>query len=132
VPAGVVAIDAIRRARPREKPRSARQVRHDERASLDALGALDLSTAAGRREAYTRLNALVRDHVHYAAGVEAASLTPEEIDVALAGRDERVPAELVSAVLAACDRARYAPSETLPSADECRATIERAAQAMAM
>jgi hypothetical protein len=130
VPAGVVAVDAIRRSRPREKPRSARQVRHDERASLDALGALDLSTAAGRHEAYTRLNALIRDHVHYAAGVEAASLTPEEIDVALAGRDERVPAELVSAVLAACDRARYAPPNEVPSIDACRTAIAQAAQVL--
>jgi hypothetical protein len=132
VPAAVAVMAAVRRRRPREKPRTARQVRHDERASLDALEALDLSTAAGRREAYTRLNALVRDHVQYTAGLEAANLTPAEIDAALAGRDGRIPTELVTAVLAACDQARYAPPEALPSVDACRTTIAQTAEVLKM
>jgi hypothetical protein len=128
VPAAVAASAVVRRARPREKPRSARQVKHDERASLDALRAIDVSTPAGRRDAYARMNALVRDHLHVALGVEAASLTPAEIDAAIAQRGARVPIELVAAVLAACDHARYGPPETLPSAEACQAAIAQAAQ----
>jgi len=128
VPAAVAVVAAVRRRRPREKPKSARQVRHDERASLDALQALDVSSAAGRRDAYSRLSALVRDHVRSATGVDAAALTPPEIEAAVVRRGGRVPMELVSSVLAACDQARYAPPDALPSSEACRAAIEQAAQ----
>ena len=128
VPAAAAAIAAVRRARPRAKPPSARQVRHDEQASLEALQALDVSTPAGRRDAYSRLNALVRDHVRSATGVEAASLTPPEIEAAASRRGARVPIELVTAVLAACDHARYGPPDALPSVDACKTAIAQAAQ----
>jgi hypothetical protein len=127
VPVVVAAIAAARRMRPRQKAKSPRQVRQDERASFDALHAVDLSGPQGRREVYSQLNALVRDHLQAAAGIDAASLTPAEIDAALARHNGRMPAELVSAVLDACDRARYAPPDALPSADDCRQAIERAA-----
>jgi hypothetical protein len=100
-------------------------VRHDERASLEALQALDLSTPDGRREAFSRLNALVRDHVHHAAGVDTAGRTPAEINAALAGHDGRVPVETVTSVLDACDHARYAPPDAAPSAEACRRAIEQ-------
>jgi hypothetical protein len=128
VPAAVGAIAVVRHVRPREKPRSARQVRHDERESLDALKALDVSTPAGRLDAYSRLSALVRDHVRHVAGVDAAGLTPAEIGVALSRQNGRVPNELVAGVLEACDRARYAPPDVLPSADACRRAIEQCEQ----
>jgi len=130
VPASVAVATAVRERRPGEKPRSLRQVRRDERASLEALQALDISTPALRREAYSRLNALLRDHVRDAAGFDAATLTPEEIDAALARADQAggVAAASITAVLAACDQARYAPPDALPSADACRSTIEQAAQ----
>jgi len=128
VPAAVAAIAVVRRARPREKPRSARQVKHDERAALEALRALDVSTPAGRREAYARMNALVREHLHAALGVEAASLTPAELEAAISQRGAPVPIELVAAVLAACDHARYGPPDALPSAEACQAAMAQAAQ----
>ena len=130
VPASVAVVTAVRGRRPREKARSPRQVRHDERASLEALQALDISTPALRREAYSRLNALIRDHVSGAAGFDAATLTPEEIDAALARSDRTAgaPAQSINAVLAACDQVRYAPPDALPSIDACRSTIEQAAQ----
>ena len=128
VPAAVGVIAAVRRTRSREKPRSARQVRHDERESLDALKALDVSTPAGRLDAYSRLNALVRDHVHHLTGVETAGLTPAEIGAALSRRNGRVPVEPVAGVLEACDQARYAPPDALPSADACRRAIEQGEQ----
>ena len=128
VPAAVAVIGTVRRRAPRVKPKSARQARHDERASFDALQALDVSSAAGRRDAYSRLSALVRDHVRSATGVDAAALTPPEIEAAVVRRGGRVPMELVSSVLAACDQARYAPPDALPSSEACRAAIEQAAQ----
>jgi hypothetical protein len=131
VPAAVAVIAAVRRTRQREKRRSARQVRLDERASLEALRALDLSAPADRREAYSRVNALVRDHVRHVAGLEAAGLTPAEIDAAIASHDQGLPADSIGAVLAACDQARYAPPDALPSIDACRSTIDQAAQLLA-
>jgi len=81
-----------------------------------------------RRDAYSRLSALVRDHVRSATGVDAAALTPPEIEAAVARRGGRVPMEVVSSVLAACDQARYALPDALPSSEACRAAIEQAAQ----
>jgi Domain of unknown function (DUF4381) len=128
VPAAVAGIALVRRARPREKPRSARQVQHDEREALESLRALDVSAPAGRREAYSRMNALVRDHLHHATGVATAGLTAAEVRAALAAHNGRIPAALVGDVLDACDRARYAPVDSLPSADECRTAIDQAAR----
>jgi hypothetical protein len=124
VPAVAAVAAAVRRARPRVRQRSARQIRQDERTSLDEIEALDVSTVAGRREAYTRLNALVREHLTR-AGIEAAGLTPAEIEAAAARSGGQVPVELAAGVLNACDRARFAPPESWPSADDCRDAIEQ-------
>jgi hypothetical protein len=128
VPAAFAAAGAVRRRRPRQARRSARQVRHEERVSLEAVRAMDLSTPAGRRDVYSRLNALVRDHLQAVAGINAANLTPAEIDVALTSCGARVPLEVVAAVLAACEQARYAPLEAVPSNETCRQTIEQSDQ----
>ena len=128
VPVLFAAAEIIRR-RPASGPRrSTRSVRHEERASLDAVRAIDLTTIDGRREAYTRLDTLVREHLRHACGVPGPSLTSSEIVPALAGRSGRVPIELASAVLTACELARYGPPHHGPSADACRQTIEQAEQ----
>jgi hypothetical protein len=127
VPAAVAAIAFVRRTRPREKPRSVRQVQHDERATLEALRALDVSTPAGRRDAYSRVDALVRDHLRARTGVDAAGLTPPEIETELGRRNGRMPIALVASILASCDAARYAPADRLPSADDCRTAIDEVA-----
>lgn len=109
-----------------------RQVHQEERTSLDAVRAIDVTTADGRREAYTKINVLVRDHLRDVCGVPGPSLTAAEIEPALAaGRATRVPAETVTALLAACETARYAPPAALPPADACRDAIEQAAQVLA-
>jgi hypothetical protein len=125
VPAAFAAAGAVRRRRPRRARRSAGQLRHEERASLEAVRAMDLSTPAGCRDVYSRLNALVRDHLQAIAGINAANLTPAEIDIALTSCGARVPLEVVAAVLAACEQARYAPLEAVPSSERCRQTIEQ-------
>jgi len=128
VPVLFAAAEIIRR-RPASGPRrSTRSVRHEERASLDAVRAIDLTTIDGRREAYTRLDTLVREHLRHACGVPGPSLTSSEIVPALAGRSGRVPIELASAVLTACELARYGPPHHGPSADACREAIEQAEQ----
>jgi hypothetical protein len=118
----------IRRQRLSRPRRSVRAVRHGERTSLDAVRAIDLTAADGRREAFDRIDALVREHLRDVCGIPGPSLTSSEIGPAVAGRGGRVPIELASAVLTACELARYAPPHHGPSADECRKAIEQAEQ----
>lgn len=131
VPA-LVAIAALasRRARPRVG-RSARAVRRDERTSLEAVRTIGVETVQQRREVFTRLDALVREHLRDVCGVAGPSLTPEEVPFALAGANAKVPAEMVESLLATCELARYAPSHAMPSADACREAIDQAEQLIA-
>lgn len=110
--------------------RSAKQVRAEEEATLESVRSLDLATPAARREAYTRINAVVREHLREACGVAGQSLTPAEAAPALAS--SRVPGETVSALLAECERARFGPPDLLPSADACRDALAQAEQLLAI
>jgi len=128
VPA-VIAIAAFaRRARRPRVRRSARTMRHEERASLEAVRTMAVDSVERRREAFTRLDALVRDHLRDACGLRAGGLTPAEVPFALAATRAKVPAELVASVLGTCELARYAPPHAMPSADACRTAIERVEQ----
>jgi len=134
VPAALAAAAVVRRRRirhERQPRRSARTVRHEERAALDAVRAIDVTTSDGRREALTRLDVLLRGHLRDVCGIPAPSLTPAEIAPALSARGTRAPIELVTSVLTACERARYAPSHAAPSADDCRQAIEHVEQVIA-
>jgi hypothetical protein len=131
VPVVVWAAAFARRRRPHKERRSIRQVQQEERSSLEAVRAIDLGAPDGRLEAYTTINTLVRDHLRDVCGVPGQSLTPGEVQPALAGRTTRVPADTAAALLAACETARYAPPEALPSADACRTAIDQAAEVLA-
>ncbi|MGE5244663.1 MAG: hypothetical protein ACM3SQ_10595 [Betaproteobacteria bacterium] len=131
VPFGFVAAAAVRRRGLPAARRSARQVHEDEQATLEALRALDLTTAEGRRAAYSRMNELVRQHLREACDVAGQSLTPAEVEPALAARATSVPAGSVTALLAACELARYAPPDALPSADQCRTALDQTAEILA-
>lgn len=109
-------------------PRAVRAVRRDERESLEAVRTIDVDTLEGRREAFTRLDAIVRDHLGRVWGMAGASLTPQEVPSAAAAHDATVPAELVVTVLATCERARYAPPDAMPSADAFRNALQHAEQ----
>jgi hypothetical protein len=124
VPA-LLAIAALvrRRRRPRAR-RSARATRHQERASLEAVRQMNVDTVEGRREVFTALDALVREHLREVGGVLGASLTPHEVPFALATSSTKAPAELVASVLATCELARYGPPDAMPSADACRQAVE--------
>jgi hypothetical protein len=127
-PAAFWGLALVARYRSRQAARSGRKVRKDERASLEAARALDVATPDGRREAYTQIDGVVRDHLRHASAVPGRSLTPQEIGPALAGRGSRVPAESVAALLDECERARYAPADRMPSAEACREALSLAEQ----
>ncbi|HEY2905046.1 MAG TPA: hypothetical protein VGJ29_04040 [Vicinamibacterales bacterium] len=112
--------------------RSKREVREQERASLEAARALDLGTVEGRRDAYGQMNTIVREHLRDACGVPGLALTPAEIEPALGRTKSRVPADQVTALLLECDRARYAPADALPKADVCRDALDRTEQILAV
>jgi hypothetical protein len=66
-----------------------------------------------------------------ARGIPADGLTAAEIAPALSARDRNAPVDLVTSVLAACERARYAGPAALGSADACRTAIEQGEQVVA-
>jgi hypothetical protein len=128
VPALAAIAALARRAwRPRVR-RSARIVRQEERESLETVRAMAVDSLERRREAFTKLDALVREHLSQACGVAGASLTAQEVPAALAASRTTVPAELVASVLATCEIARYGPPHIMPSADECRRAIDEVEQ----
>ena len=121
---GVLAIAAaVRRIRRPRLRRSARAVRYEERASLEAVRQMNVDSVEGRREAFTELDALVRAHLREVCGAPGASLTPPEVPPALAAARADVRGDLVASILEACERARYAPPHAMPSADACRDAI---------
>ncbi len=127
-PAVIWAFTALARRRRQPVHRSVRRVRSDERASLGAARDLDLTSETARREAFTKVDVLVREHLRDVCGVDGPSLTPDEVPPALAGRSVSIDAQRVAALLAACERARYAPRHAVPSADACRDAMAEAEQ----
>jgi hypothetical protein len=131
-PAAVLAVAAVRR-RTAGKParRSSRQARQDQRATLERLRALDVSTPEERRRACEEIGAAVRGYVASHSHVPAAALTPAEIDAALASGGRRIPRETVVALLTVVDEARYRPAGASISAEACRDAIASAEQVLA-
>jgi len=130
VPAGLFGLAVVARARTRTVRRSARQVRHAERETLDSVRTVDAGTEAGRREIFGRVDALVREHLHDVCGIPGHALATPEIAPALAARGGRVPAELVVSLLTACEAVKYAPPHLSTTADACRDAIAQAEQVL--
>lgn len=128
VPAVLWMVALQRQWRHRRRRQSARQLRHDERASLDEVRALDVEAEAGRREAFDRLSALVRRHVSGAWGVSANGLTPAEIVSALSAQGNGEVSAEATLFLDTCEKARYGRPEELPSRGACLAAIDQAEQ----
>jgi hypothetical protein len=130
-PAAFMAAVLLRR-RPRTSGRrSAREARLDHRATLERLRALDVATEEERRRAYDEISAAVRQHLAVTSGVPAAGLTATEVDAALEQTtSRRVSRESVTALLVACDEARYGPPHALPSAQACRDALAAAEQVL--
>ena len=119
-----------RRTAGRPVRRSARRARQDQRAAMERLRALDVSSDTARRAAYDEISAAVRGHLAAQARLPAAALTAAEIDAALAASHSRVPRETVATLLTSCDEARYAPPEQVPSAEACRDALTTAEQVL--
>ncbi len=128
VPAVLWMVALQRRWRHRRRRQSVRQLRHDERASLDDVRALDVGAEAGRREAFDRLSALVRRHVTAAWGVSADGLTPAEIASALSAEGKGEVSAEATTFLDTCEKARYGRPENLPPRGACLAAIDQAEQ----
>jgi hypothetical protein len=126
VPAAIWGVALVTARRKPAVRRSVRQVRHEERASLDAVQSMDISTPDGRRNAFTQIDTVVRDHLREVCGIPGPSLTPQEIAPALSDKGARISADAVASLLAACERARYAPLDAMPSSDACREALEQA------
>ena len=128
VPAVIWGAAFVARRRTRTPGRSVRQARRDQRASLEAVRGMSMESPDGRREAYTQIDTIVRQHLQDVSGVPGPSLTPPEVEPALAGRPSRLPADRVAALLLACETARYGPPESLPSAEACRDALAQTEQ----
>jgi len=128
-PGAVLGVAVLRRqARGRGARRSVRQTRADQRHALERLRSLDVGTEDERRRAYDEISQAVREHVATRTNVAAPALTATEIETALEHAKGRVSREAVSALIANCDEARYAPAESLPAADACREALVTAEQ----
>jgi hypothetical protein len=113
------------------RPPSARQVRTAARERLDAVRLTDAGDETARRDGFAEIDALVRDHVAAMSHLPATSLTTTELAAALAPRNGHLPLDRVRTVLAACETARYAPRDRLPTADTFRDVLAEAEQVLA-
>ncbi len=128
VPAVLWMVALQRQWRHRPRRQSVKQLRHDERASLDDVRALDVEAEAGRKEAFDRLSALVRRHVAVVWGVSVDGLTPAEIAAALSAEGKGEVSVEATSFIDACEKARYGRPEELPSRGACLAAIDQAEQ----
>lgn len=128
-PAAVLGVAVLRRqTQGRGARRSARQTRADHRHVLERLRTLDVGTEEERRRAYDEVSHAVRAHVAARTNVPATALTATEIETALEHAKGRVSREAVSALIANCDEARYAPPAAVPAAEACREALATAEQ----
>lgn len=130
-PAIVMAAAAVRRRTVRRPGRrSARQIKKARLDTLERLRGLEVGSEEERRRAYDEISAAVREHVGATAHVPAPSLTAAEVDAALDQPRPRVSRETVTALLTACDTARYGPPQALPSAQACREALATAEEVL--
>jgi hypothetical protein len=118
---------AVQRRRRSERRPSARRTRQAEREALEAIRLADASDPDARREAFTRLESLVRGHLAAAAGPEFSALTAEEIRVMPANGHPAVAWDRVATVLETCEVARFAGVAAHPSVDDWRQALDDAA-----
>jgi hypothetical protein len=127
----VVATAVRRRTAGQPARRSARQAKLDQRAALERLRSMDVSTDEDRRRACEAIDEAVRGYVASHTRVPAAALTPGEIDAALAAQGGRIPRETVVGLLSACDDVRYQPAPGSMSAQQCREALASAERVLA-
>jgi hypothetical protein len=113
-PVGLLLFNLAQRAG-RLRSRGPRRVtRRERRASLEQIKALDIASPAIQREAYAKLDALIRDHARQTTGIAAAALTPSELPGATTHPGQVRQLEQIQTLLAECERAKYAPQPPDP------------------
>jgi hypothetical protein len=127
-PVAILAGSWLKRAGQRVKRKDTRAVRRQSRAALEDLGPVDATNDEARRDAFARLNKLVRQHLAESAGLPAQALTAAEITERLTAKSSTMPVESVSMVLGECERALYAPPSLLPNAERFRESVTAAEQ----
>lgn len=124
-PVALWAFGVARRARAtrsRSQKRQ-RQSSSSTRSALEALRDADVQDAAARRDAFSRLDALLRQHLAVAADLPARALTAAEITARLRANGKALPADSIGALLLDCERARYGPPGRLPPAERFRSGV---------
>ena len=108
-PVGLLLLNLARRASRLRSQGPKPVTRRERRASLEEIKALDISSPASQREAYAKLDILIRDHARQTMGIAAAALTPSELPEAIRhpGRGQHL--DQIQTLLAECERAKYAP-----------------------
>ena len=124
----VVRLATATRVRRRDRGPSPRQTKQTSRAVLDELRALDATEARARRDAFARLDALVRGHLAALAGVPVHGMTVDEIISVFDHRSPQAPVQLLTSVLGSCELARFAGPELQPSLEAWREAIAQADQ----
>lgn len=128
VPAAVLSLGVSRRLRALRTAYDSRRRRQRRHGSFEDIKALQPASDIERIDAYGKLDAFVRDHLAATTRIAAHSLTPAGLARALEGRTPPLPHQNIQALLAACERARYAPYP--PSAAEWEATLRQAQEVM--
>ena len=116
-----------RRAATALRGRKPRKGASDLRRDVESLHSADTRSEAARREAYDRLDALLRQRLTELAGVDARALTAAEIARVLQARAVRAP-EALPVILDECERARYGRADILPPPERFSAGVATAAE----
>lgn len=103
-----------RRRQPKSKKKQA-ETQRSSRATLEMIKRMDASTEAERREAYSRLDSVLRGHLTLSVGLPANTLTAHEIEAELLKRGARLPVHSLSSVLKECELACFGPPARLPA-----------------
>ena len=128
VPVIVMSIDVAGRARRMWERFRVRRSGRQHRGTLEDLRATAPGSDTERIQAFDRLDELVREHLTFATGINAQALTPAEIRHAVEQRAPTRPAADIEDLLAACERARYAPDP--PDAEAWTDALQGAEQVL--
>ena len=126
-PVAMLLVRAAARTRERRRaaPLSARRVKQATRSALEDLRVIDGREATLRRDAFARLDVLIREHLAGVTGISAQGMTVDEIRAALDRQAPHIPVATVISVLDACELARYGGPELQPSADAWRHALAK-------
>jgi len=126
VPVAIWGLDLAGRARRAWGRQRVRRSRRQQPVSLEQLRSIEPESDSARIHAFEQLDTLVREHLSLTTGITARALTPAEVRRALEARAPSLPHGDIEALLAACERARYAPQP--PAAEDWPGALRDAEQ----